>query len=135
MKWNFEGLIREAKEWQEGKQVNWTDVARLYNVHQPSDESKLAAIGGQIVQAVLSRAGVDVTHFLKGKGELTNTPRRAVKRLRPGISLLAQTKLCDLERKIEELYQTGAIPSTINIVPHTYKQVKQDGQGTCNKTI
>ena len=69
IKWNWRALVKEAESWNDGQTVNCQAVARRCEVHRSSDTDKLAGNGGQIVQAVLTHAGVDVTRFLSGKGQ------------------------------------------------------------------
>ena len=94
IKWNWRALVKEAESWNDGQTVNWQAVARRYEVHRSSDTDKLAGNGGQIVQAVLTHAGVDVTRFLSGKGQKTGEPRcrRLVKCTKSGIQVPSHTQ-------------------------------------------
>ena len=126
--------------WNDGQTVNWQAVARRYEVHRSSDTDKLAGNGGQIVQAVLTHAGVDVTRFLSGKGQKTGEPRcrRSVKQTRSGIQVPSRAKLSTLQSKKEQLYQDGVLVKAINIVPREYSQVKLTDDSkvqTCTKNI
>ena len=51
MTWDWQSLVDDAKTWEDGRHVNWQNVSRQYGVHQLTDPGKLAANGGQIVQA------------------------------------------------------------------------------------
>ena len=63
MTWDWQSLVDDAKTWEDDRHVNWQDVSRQYGVHQLTDHGKLAANGGQIVQAILQHAGIDIERF------------------------------------------------------------------------
>ena len=92
-----------------------------------------------MVQAVVADAGIDVTQFLTGKNQQTGQRRcrRSVKRLSSGIAVPAHTPLADLEKKKEDLYVSGKISRSLNIVPRQYEQTTFDGHEvrTKKKTI
>ena len=73
--WDWQALVAEAKGWPDGRRVNWSDVAWQYHVHQVADKEALAHNGGQIVQAVLVDAGIDVTQFYTAQGVQMGAPR------------------------------------------------------------
>ena len=75
MQRNWQALVNEAESWEEGKKINWSALARKYEVHKPSDPTSLAGNGGQIIQAVLEDAGFDTSRFVGGKGQQTGAPR------------------------------------------------------------
>ena len=34
MRWNWQGLIQEARGWQDGQKCNWSAIAQTYGVHE-----------------------------------------------------------------------------------------------------
>ena len=101
MTWNWNGLIEDARSWQAGKAVNWTDVAREYGVHEVLDVTKLANNGGQIVRAVLADAGIQTEQFLTSKGVQTGAPgaRRSVHRTAAGTGVPQHTSVKQLQEQ------------------------------------
>ena len=89
MTWDWQSLVDDAKTWEDGRHVNWQDVSRQYGVHQLTDPGKLAANGGQIVQAVLQHAGIDIERFRNAQA----------KRLKSGVAVPMHTSISDLEKK------------------------------------
>lgn len=124
MKWDWRRLVDEAKMWEDGKQVNWSAIARQNGVHECADTTKLANNGGQIVQAVLTDAGIDITKFFTAKGVQTGAPRarRAIRHSSCGISVPRHTPLQTLEAAAKEKYTSGQVIRAIDIVPRQYEQ-------------
>ena len=126
MTWDWQRLVDDARTWEDGRHVNWQDVSRQYGVHQLTDPGKLAANGGQIVQAVLQHAGIDIERFRNAHGQELGTPRvrRSAKRLKSGVAVPMHTSIADLEKKKESLYENGTLVRPINIVEREYKQIR-----------
>ena len=97
------GIVNDAESWEEGKIINWSALARKYEVHKPSDPTctSLAGNGGQIIQAVLEDAGFDTSRFVDGKGQQTGAPRcrRSKLRRESGIAFPSQTPFSKLQGK------------------------------------
>ena len=87
------------------KKINWSALARKYEVHKPSDHTSLAGNGGQIIQAVLEDAGFDTSRFENGKGQQTGAPRchRSKLRSKSGIAFPSQTPFSKLQEKKNEM--------------------------------
>ena len=51
--------------YEDGKVVNWSELARRFNVTNGKDE--IACNGGQIIKEWLKMEGVDVTRFKSGE--------------------------------------------------------------------
>ena len=138
MTWDWQALVAEAKGWSDGRRVNWSDVARQYRVHQVADKEALAHNGGQIVQAVLVDAGIDVTQFYTAQGVQTGAPRarRAVRRSANGIAVPQHTPLRVLQEHAKEMDEDGTLIKAINIVPREFKQVifSNDKQALSTRT-
>ena len=124
--WNWRALVKEAETWQDGQTVKWQAVARRYGVHRPTNTAVIAGNGGQIVQAVLTQCGIDVTRFLSGTGQKTGEPRvrRSVKRTRSGIVIPSHTTMLTLKEKKEQLYEDRVVCKSIPIVPREYMHTK-----------
>lgn len=124
--WDWKGLVAEAKGWEDGQVVNWSALARKYGIHETLNQDKLAANGGQIAQAVLRDAGVDVTCFNTGKHLQTGQSRcrRSFRRTRSGVAVPSKPTLKALQDKKHSMYENGMICRSIAIVPKQYEQVK-----------
>ena len=63
MTWDKEALKREVETYKDGDKVNWSELARRYNVTNRKGE--IAKNGGQIVQDWLVSQGVNLHRFKK----------------------------------------------------------------------
>ena len=61
MSWNKEELRAEVESYEDGKFVNWSALAKAYNVK--NTQGNPAANGGQIVKEWLKSVGVDTERF------------------------------------------------------------------------
>ena len=67
--WNCNGLKAEVEGYPDGTKVNWTDLARQYQIKNSTGE--IAKNGGQIAKDWLSSQGVDIQRFTR-KRPLSN---------------------------------------------------------------
>ena len=118
------------------KKINWSALARKYEVHKPSDPTSLAGNGGQIIQAVLEDAGFDTSRFVGGKGQQTGAPRcrRSKLRSKSGIAFPSQTPFSKLQEKKNEMYDNHILNKPIDIVPRDFEQTRLQDDGTV-KTV
>ena len=63
MEWDKEGLKAEVKSYEDGTLVNWSELARKYEIKNKAGE--LAKNGGQIAMERLKSEAVDVERFRK----------------------------------------------------------------------
>lgn len=82
--WDEEALISEVKAKHSGEVINWSALARKYNVKDKNGDA--AKNGGQIVKELLRKKGVDVDHFkrklpLQEDGSQISRIRRKKRRL------------------------------------------------------
>ena len=68
--WDKEALREEIEKLDNGKEVNWSELARKYNVKNTVGED--ARNGGQIVKEWLKSEGVDVNRFKRTNDESTD---------------------------------------------------------------
>ena len=66
MEWDKEGLKAEVKSYEDGTLVNWSELARKYEIKNKAGE--FAKNGGQIAMEYLKSEAVDVERFGKKRG-------------------------------------------------------------------
>jgi hypothetical protein len=76
--WDTEALKEEVKSYDSERSVNWSELARKYDVKKANGEP--AKNGGQIVKDWLNSEGVDVNRFKRKHGQsdatMTNIRRK-----------------------------------------------------------
>ena len=72
MLWDKDALKKEIESKMDGEKVNWSEIARIYNVTNKKGE--IAKNGGQIVQEWLVNEGVNIHRFKKLQ-EVSTKPR------------------------------------------------------------
>ena len=78
MEWDKESLMEEVSGYEDDLPVNWSELARKFQVRNKSGE--LARNGGQIVQQYLKSEGVDVSRFRKTGSNDDSRIRKKMKR-------------------------------------------------------
>ena len=63
--WDKNALKLEVEEYDDGTKVNWSELARRYEI--TSKKGQIAKNGGQIAQEWLVSQGVDMFHLKTGK--------------------------------------------------------------------
>ena len=79
MAWDKDGLKAEVEGFDDSIQVNWSALARKYNITNKKGE--LAKNGGQIAQEYLHKEGLNL-HRFKRKNMQAGDPRVRRKKLR-----------------------------------------------------
>ena len=82
MNWDKQGLKDEIESCQDGTDVNWSEIARRYQIRNSRGE--LARNGGQIAKEWLISEGIDLSRLAKGKQDDTQAPRKR-RRLKRGV--------------------------------------------------
>jgi glycerophosphoryl diester phosphodiesterase len=119
MDWDKNQLLAEVKTYEDGHNINWTNLATRYNV--TNKDGKLAKNGGQIVKEWLTSNGVDLTRFeiqeKKGKDGGT-IARRKKRRITGGeISFPTEVQPKVLKEMLQEKLQKGIYTIGDRIVP------------------
>ena len=75
--WNADGWLKEVSEYDDGHQINYSQLAKKYNMKNKSNE--YPPNGGQIVKEYLIDNGIDVSKFEPAVKRSTRI-RRALRR-------------------------------------------------------
>lgn len=119
MEWDKEGLKNEVNQYESGKTINWSELARQYQITNTAGE--LAKNGGQIVKEWLKSEGVDLSRFKKRKQENDDGEKRVRKRMKRGvggeITTLCQETNGKLKEKLKQHILSGEYNVGESIVP------------------
>ena len=115
MTWDKESMKAEVMRYPAGTLVNWTDLARQYNILNKSGE--LAKNGGQIAQEWLKSAGVDV-HKLKRLNTENDTCRIRRKKLRGAGGEISVATLPTIDFVKEEMKKKSFVRRILGWTTH-----------------
>lgn len=117
MEWNKAALLEEVSGYASDVLVNWSDLARRYQVKNKNGE--LAKNGGQIVQEYLKSQGVDVSKFKKrGANDECGRIRKRMKRSAGGeITVTCPVTNEKLKEKLNQKILSGEYNVGELIVP------------------
>ena len=113
--WDTEALKEEVKSYEDERMVNWSELARKYDVNK--------ANGGQIIKDWLNREGVDVNQFKRkhGQSDTTMTNIRRKKRKSAGGEMTVPTDVTPqkLKEMLTKKIESGEYSVGERIVPKT----------------
>ena len=113
--WDTEALKEEVKSYEDERMVNWSELARKYDVNK--------ANGGQIIKDWLNREGVDVNRFKRkhGQSDTTMTNIRRKKRKSTGGEMTVPTDVTPqkLKEMLTKKIESGEYSVGERIVPKT----------------
>lgn len=117
MEWNKAALLEEVSGYDSDVLVNWSDLARRYQVKNKNGE--LAKNGGQIVQEYLKFQGVDISKFKKrGADDKCGRVRKRMKRSAGGeITVPCPVTNAKLKEKLNQKILSGEYNVGELIVP------------------
>ena len=127
--WDKQGLLNEVKCFPDGQQVNWSSLARKYNITNRKGE--IAKNGGQIAQDWVISQGENI-HRFKSQCQPIDSKRIRRKRLRGQggeIPLPTPESATKLKEKLKQRLLDGDYTLGEAITPRCYeKMVIKDGK-------
>ena len=127
--WDKQGLLNEVKCFPDGQQVNWSSLARKYNITNRKGE--IAKNGGQIAQDWVISQGENI-HRFKSQCQPIDSKRIRRKRLRGQggeIPLPTPESATKLKEKLKQKLLNGDYTLGEAITPRCYeKMVIKDGK-------
>lgn len=117
MLWNKEALKVEVEGYDNEKTVNWSELARSYNVKNKDGE--IANNGGQIVKEWLKSVGVDVNKFKRvhNSDESEHVRRKKRRGIGGEITMPTQVSPEKLREMAKEKIESGEYTIGQRIVP------------------
>ena len=112
MEWDKEGLKAEVKSYEDGTLVNWSELARKYEVKNKAGE--LAKNGGQIAMEYLKSEAVDVERFRKKRGNNVDNGNIR-KRLKRGAGGEITVPCSETNEKVKEQLKKKVLSGEINV--------------------
>ena len=130
MTWDKDGLKTEVTQYPDNKVVNWSALARTYNITNTNGNP--AKNGGQIVKDYLKSVGVDTGRFKRAKNFDDSKEcriRRKKLRLQGGeIAVPTIETTAEIKDKLQKKLEEGVYTVGEQIVPRTYeKLIFKDG--------
>jgi hypothetical protein len=114
--WDKQQMKEEVMSYEVGTLINWSDLARRYNIKNTSGET--ARNGGQITQEWLKSVGVDIGQFKrKSDSDLPLARRKKLKGAGGEISLTAPSTNENLKCNLKEKIASGEYTMGELIVP------------------
>lgn len=122
MTWDKEGLRQEVESYEDGKQINWAELARNYKI--TNKKGQVAKNGGQIAKECLILEGLNLHRFKRPSTTEDPARIRRKKRRGPGgeISLPTPETNVELKEKIKLKVQSGEYTIGELIVPRKVLQ-------------
>ena len=121
--WDTEALKEEVRSYDSEKVVNWSELARKYDVKKANGE--IANNGGQIIKDWLNSEGVDVNRFKRkhGQRDATMTNIRRKKRKSAGGEIAVPTDVTaeKLKEIMNKKIESGEYTVGQRIVPKTVR--------------
>ena len=130
--WDKEGLLQEVKSYPDGFQVNWSKLARRYQITNKA--GRVSSNGGQIAQEFVIRKRENVHRFAKKHklGGIDSGPIIRRKKLRVAggeITLPTMETVDQIKEKLAQKIQNGTYTAGEKIVPREYeKLILKDGK-------
>ena len=123
IKWDKQALLDEVNNYSDNVLVNWSELARRYEVKNTSGE--LARNGGQIIKEYLRKEGIDVQKFEKRKScSESGQIRKKMKRGAGGeITVPCPVTNTKLKEKLKEKIASGTYNIGEIIVPRKVSQL------------
>jgi hypothetical protein len=119
--WDTEALKEEVKSYDSERVVNWSELARKYDVKKANGE--YAKNGGQTIKDWLNSEGVDVNRFKRkqGQSDATMTNVRRKKRKSAGGEVTVPTDVTPekLKEIVNKKIESGEYTVGQRIVPKT----------------
>lgn len=82
MEWDKDSLKKEVESYDDGKDINWSELARRYEIK--NNEGRISGNGGQVVKECLINMGVAINRF-KRPHESSSHNDRVRRKKRRGI--------------------------------------------------
>ncbi len=108
--WDSEAIVKDVREWPDGKKMNWSELARCHGV--------TGGNVGQIVKGIVEESGVDVSRFSERP---THRQARASKRKLPGqeVFIPANPTLAAIKADIQAMIADGKLVLGEPCAPYT----------------
>ena len=112
--WDVDAALSELETYPEDQSINWSSMARKYNIPQKH--------GGQVLKEVAKRRGIDVSR-LDGRGGTTQRIRRKKKKLAGGeISTPCLPTVHEITEEKHRLIDSGELSLGEPCTPFTVKK-------------
>ena len=124
--WDKDALLKEVQSYPDGKIVNWSDLARKYNI--TNKKGKVGSNGGQIAQDFVINNGENVHHFgCVNKRKLQDTEYNVRRKKLRGsggeISFPCQDTVDHIKEKLRAKIEQGEYSLGEKIVPREYEKL------------